>query len=304
MNVAQQVEYVAAALDRSDVSFGHGTDNAWDEAAWLVLHVMGAPLDGSFDHWERELSVAEASGITALLNQRISRKMPLAYLTGVMRFAGIEFETSPDTLVPRSPIAELIFEQFQPWVKPERIKQVLDLCTGSGCIAAAIAVHMPWTQVTASDISAEALAVASRNVERHALEGRVHLVESDLFQSLAGNRFDLIVSNPPYVPEDEIGSLPGEFRAEPELGLVSGDDGLNACLEILSVSADFLMPEGVLICEVGESESALQDLLHEVPFIWLEFSAGGSGVFVMTREQLCKARPLIKEILEKRKHVT
>ncbi len=304
MNVAQCIEQVCRKLERAGVFFGHGTDNASDEAAWLVLHVIGAPLDGSFEQWDRTLTRLECTRIDQMLDARITRKVPLAYLVGTAWFAGLEFEVSEQALVPRSPLAELILEQFSPWVKPERVENVLDLCTGSGCIAIAVAVHLPWTSVTAADISPEALEIARRNVERHGLESRVNLVESDLFHSLPPCRYDLVVTNPPYVPTGSLSSLPPEYRAEPELGLVSGQDGLDACLEILRIAEQFMAPDGVLICEVGESEQALSDLLPRVPFIWLEFSSGGSGVFVLTREQLLQAGPRVEALLEKRKHVT
>ena len=304
MNVAQQIEQVTRELERAEVYFGHGTDNALDEAAWLVLHVIEAPLDGSFDDWGRELDSVESDRVNQLLQARVTRRVPLAYLTGTARFAGLVFETSTSALVPRSPLAELILEQFRPWVKPEMVLSVLDLCTGSACIALAIAHHMPWTKVVAADISPETLEVAERNVRRHGLESRVTLIESDLFQSLAPCRYDLIVTNPPYVPGGSIAELPEEYRAEPALGLFSGEDGLNATLIILQRAAEYLASTGVLICEVGESEETLQNLLPGVPFTWLEFAAGGSGVFVLTRDELIQAAPVVDEILEKRKHVT
>jgi ribosomal protein L3 glutamine methyltransferase len=304
MDVARRIDQVSRALERAGVCFGHGTDNAVDEAAWLVLHAIGASIDGSFRDWARELTPVEETRIVELLQARIEQRVPLAYLTGTTRFAGLEFETSPAALVPRSPLGEMVLDQFEPWVRPERVKQVLDLCTGGGCIAVAIAVHMPWTRVTAADISPEALAVARRNVQRHAAGDRVVLVESDLFQSIPPCRYDLIVTNPPYVPAATVHGLPGEYRAEPELGLVSGADGLDACLEILQRAADYLAPAGVLICEVGESAESLEALLPDVPFIWLEFSAGGAGVFQLTRDDLVAARPSVEAVLEKRLHVT
>jgi len=304
MNVAQRIDRVSEQLDRAGLFFGHGTDNAFDEAAWLVLHSIGAPIDGSFDQWSIELTAVEERRISELLNERIKRRVPLAYLTGTARFAGLEFETSAAALVPRSPLAELILEQFAPWVQPEAVTRVLDLCTGSGCIAIAIAVYMPETEVVAADISPEALAVAQRNVQRHALQHRVKLVESDLFQSVPASRYDLIVTNPPYVPGGAVDRLPDEYRAEPELGLVSGEDGLDACLEILRDAVNFLSPAGALICEVGESASALEQILPAVLFVWLEFAAGGSGVFVLTYDQLVQAGPSVEAILEKRSHVT
>jgi ribosomal protein L3 glutamine methyltransferase len=303
MNVAQWTEKVCRELENADLHFGHGTDNALDEAAWLVLHVLGAPIDGSFEDWERDLDESEAEQVGSLLQARITRKVPLAYLTGSTRFAGLVFETGTAALVPRSPIAELIQEQFRPWVEPGKVHRVLDMCTGSGCIAISMASHMPWTRVDAVDISPEALAIAARNVSRHGMQERVTLFESDLFHSLPACRYDLIVANPPYVPVASIPELPGEYRAEPVLGLESGSDGLDAALSILATAADFLSQSGVLVCEVGESEGRLQSILPAVPFVWIEFAAGGSGVFVMTKDELQSSAQDFSALLEERKHV-
>jgi len=304
MNVAQWTEWIYRKLDGADLHFGHGTDNARDEAAWLVLHIISARLDGSFDDWGREIDELEEKRLRALLDARITQKLPLAYLTGMARFAGLEFETGRAALVPRSPIAELVLEQFQPWVDPARIGHVLDMCTGSACIAIAIACNMPWTRVDAVDISHEALEIAARNVSRHAVDDRVNLIESDLFHSLPDRHYDLIVANPPYVPVESINALPDEYRAEPVLGLVSGSDGLNATLSILVDAPRFLSQNGVLVCEVGESKDRLAALLPELPFLWLDFSCGGTGVFVLTREELEHAGSTLAALLEERKNVT
>ena len=304
MNVAQWIEWVCRKLDAADLYFGHGTDNARDEAAWLVLHTISARLDGSFDNWGRELGELEEKQIRELLDARITQKLPLAYLTGIARFAGLEFESGRAALVPRSPIAELVLDRFRPWVDPASVRRVLDMCTGSACIAIAIACYLPRTRVDAVDISKEALEIAARNVSRHAVGGRVHLVESDLFHSVPACRYDLIVANPPYVPVESINTLPGEYRAEPVLGLVSGSDGLDATLSILVDAPRFLAENGVLVCEVGESEERLLALLPELPFLWLDFSRGGSGVFILTRKELESARPQLATLLEERKNVT
>jgi ribosomal protein L3 glutamine methyltransferase len=298
MNVAQWIEWVGERLEGSGLHFGHGTDNAADEAAWLVLHVIRASLDGRFDDWGRKLSENEEKQVRELVDARITQKAPLAYLTGTARFAGLEFETGAAALVPRSPIAELVLEQFSPWVNPARVHRVLDMCTGSGCIAIAVARHMPWTRVDAADISAEALEIAARNVSRHGVDDRVSLIETDLFNSLPACRYDLIVANPPYVPVESISRLPAEYQAEPVLGLVSGNDGLNATLSILAHAAGFLSEHGVLVCEVGESENRLTAKLPQVPFLWLEFTGGGSGVFVLTREELAHAGPQLRSSMK------
>jgi ribosomal protein L3 glutamine methyltransferase len=303
MTVAQWIDRVARQLRKSDLHFGHGTDNARDEAAWLVLHAVGAPLDGSFTAWGRMVEAAEGVEIQRLADARCSSSRPLAYLTGLAWFAGLEFEVTPAVLVPRSPIAELILDGFRPWLEPGRVRRVLDMCTGSGCIAVATAVQLPEAQVDAADISAAALQVAGRNIERHGLAGRVRLLQSDLFQSVPACRYELIVANPPYVALGALQNLPREYRAEPGLGLVSGPDGLDAVLEILRVSQHYLAPDGILVCEVGESEERLVSALPEVPFLWLEFARGGSGVFVLNREELEAAQPAVTALIRKRENV-
>lgn len=304
MTIAEWIERVAERLSDAGLHFGHGTDNAQDEAAWLVLHVLGQPLDGSFDEWDSLVDESAAAAIEELVRLRCTSGKPLAYLTGTAYFAGLPFEVDESVLVPRSPFAELILEGFRPWLEPAKAERVLDMCTGSGCIAIATAVHLPQLRVDAVDISGEALQIAARNAARHDVAGRVRLIESDLFQSLPECRYDLIMANPPYVPERALDELPGEYRSEPGLGLVSGADGLDAALEILRDAGRFLAPEGALICEVGESEERLQRLLPGVPFLWLEFEHGGSGVFVLTRQQLMEAGPAVAAALGKRKHVT
>jgi len=303
MTIAELIEQIAVELEQAELCFGHGTDNARDEAAWLVLHVAGAPLDGSFDDWSRELTPAQASQITQLVQERCSGRAPLAYLLGSAWFAGLEFEVDHNVLVPRSPLAELVLDQYRPWVNPARVKRVLDMCTGSGCIAVASAVHLPGARVDAADISQSALRLARRNVERHELENRVTLLVSDLFEAVPAAKYDLIVTNPPYVPARSLAELPQEYRAEPGLGLASGEDGLDAVLSILLDAPRFLGEDGVLVCEVGESEDRLAKALPSVPFIWLEFAQGGSGVFVLTKEPLAAAGDELADLIRKRSNV-
>ena len=303
-NIEDWIRQVAAQFEQAGLFFGHGTDNALDDAAWLVLHVMGKPLDGSFEGWAEVVPQEKGMQIEQLAEQRCTSAQPLAYLLGTAFFAGLEFEVSEDVLVPRSPIAELIQEAYQPWLRSDREPRILDMCTGSGCIGIATASYMPDSHVDLSDISSAALEVARRNVQRHGLENRVHCYESDLFSGLPETHYDLIVTNPPYVPEDELKSLPREYRQEPGIGLVSGVDGLDAPLQILLDAPRFLCEYGVLVCEVGESEQRLANLLPRVPFTWLQFDHGGSGVFVLTREELLAAAPAVKEAMDVRKHVT
>ncbi len=227
----------------------------------------------------------------------------MAYLLGSAWFGGLEFEVNEYVLVPRSPLAELILDQFRPWVDPQSVGRVLDMCTGSGCIAIASAISLPEARVDAADISEPALEVARCNVERHGLRDRVKLFRSDLFQSIPAERYNLILANPPYVSAHSMAGLPEEYRAEPGLGLASGDDGLDAVLSILLDAPGYLRDDGVLICEVGESEERLAVALPQIPFLWLEFEHGGSGVFVLTREQLQSAGQELAGLIRKRENV-
>lgn len=304
LTIADWVDHVAQQFTAAGLHFGHGTDNALDEAAWLVLHAVGAPLDGRFDDWGRVLLGDEVTEIERLSLLRCSTGKPLAYLTGTAFFAGLAFDVNEDVLVPRSPLAELILDGFRPWVKPRGLERVLDMCTGSGCIGIATAVHMPHVCVDLADISRAALDVAQRNVMRHGVQDRVNLFESDLFNALPAQAYDLVLANPPYVPAATIATLPREYREEPEIGLASGGDGLDAPLAVLLDAPRFLCEYGVLLCEVGESEDRLAALLPEVPFTWLEFERGGSGVFVLTREQLLEAAPAVGVAMGKRNDVT
>lgn len=303
MTIAECIQEAARKLEAAQLCFGHGTDNALDEAAWLVLHACDAPVDGSFAAWGRAVSGAEQAQISHLLTARCETRQPLAYLLGCAWFAGLEFEVNEHVLVPRSPLAELIVDQFRPWVDPARVGRVLDMCTGSGCIAIASAISLPAARVDAADISAEALEVAQRNVERHGLGNRVRLIRSDLFKSVPAARYDLMVANPPYVPENSVAGLPAEYRAEPGLGLASGDDGLDAVLSILLDAPEYLRDDGMLVCEVGESDERLATALPQTPFLWLEFEHGGSGVFILTREQLQLAGREVAGLIRKRKDV-
>ncbi len=303
MNISAWISHAEEQFSRFDLHYGHGTDNASDEAIWLVLHATGNVLDGSFDQWQQEVNTNQAEKITELIKCRSGNKQPLAYLLGSAWFAGLEFEVNEQVLIPRSPIAELVVEQYSPWVDPEEVRRVLDLCAGSACIAIATAVHMPDVHVDASDISAAALALAQRNVARHHVESRVKLIESDLFGALNGQSYDLIVTNPPYVADSAREQMPAEYQAEPALGLFSGPDGLDLALRIMLQSPQHLEPDGILICEVGESAERLAAALPTVPFLWLEFKKGGEGVFLMKRNELLQAADSIAALLEERDRV-
>ena len=288
------IEQGAARLEHAGVGFYHGTDNALDEAACLVLHVLGIDHDVAEGALDRPVDAAGCRRVESLLETRIRSRKPAAYLIGEAWFAGLPFHVDERVLIPRSPLAELIENGFEPWIDPGRVGEVLDLCTGSGCIGIACAYVLPQARVTLSDISDAALEVADSNIARHALSDRVSTVRSDLFSNLVGRQFDIIVSNPPYVPEDELAGLDTEFSHEPALGLQAGPEGLDIVLRILRDAARFLRPGGILVVEVGHSEPALVERLPGVPFLWLEFERGGEGVFLLEREQLLACQSLFE----------
>jgi len=280
------IRWGASRFNEADLYFGHGTNNAVDDALALVLHALHLPFGLSNELFSANLTRTEKQRVLEFFEQRIRDRKPVPYITNEAWFAGLPFYVDERVLVPRSPVAELIEQQFQPWVDADNVEHVLDLCTGSGCIAIAMALAMPYAQVDATDISTDALAVAEKNVNRHNLDGQVQLFQADLFTGLPEQRYDLIVSNPPYVDAADMAALPDEFHHEPELGLASGNDGLDACVQILADAPKWLTDDGVLIVEVGNSAYALGMRFPNVPFLWLEFERGGHGVFMLTAEQL------------------
>ena len=279
--VADLIRHGAAAFERAGLAYGHGTDNAIDESAALVFHAL------DLDHADAEAAYArkpDAAGIArvlALFDERIRRRVPAAYLMGRMWFAGLEFEVDRRVIVPRSPFAELIHAEFAPWIDAARVHRILDIGTGSGCIAIACAVAFPRARVDAVDLSAHALEVARRNVARHGVGDRLQLFLGDVYEPLGEARYDLIVANPPYVSDEEMQSLPPEFLHEPDLALRAGADGLDVVRRILAGAGRHLEPGGALFVEVGDSDERVQQAFPGLPLTWLEFEHGGGGVFML-----------------------
>ena len=280
----QLIDWTEQQFVQSDLHYGHGAGNALDEAAYLVLGALDLPFDASPDQLNGKVTTTEQERIKELVDTRIRLKKPVAYLLNKAWFAGLPFYVDERVLVPRSPIAELVREGFSPWIEPAEVTRVLDLGAGSGCIAIACAMAFPDATVDATDTSTEALEVAQINCERHGLAQRVHLVESDLFGALGDRKYDIIVSNPPYVTDGEMAALPAEYRHEPPLALAAGVTGLDVVDNILLNAHEHLTPHGILVVEVGDGRAALEAKYPRTPFTWLDFEHGGEGVFVITSE--------------------
>ncbi len=280
------IRWGASCFAQSGLFFGHGTANALDDAAQLVLHTLHLPYDLSVEYFGAVLVPVERERVAELVRQRIADRKPVAYLTNEAIFAGLPFYVDERVLVPRSPIAELFERRFDPWIDIDKVSRVLDLCTGSGCIAIACAYAFPNAIVDAVDLSDDALAVASMNVEKHHVEDSVRLIKSDLFCELNGCQYDLIISNPPYVNQKEWQALPKEYHAEPKMGFDGGITGLDCVKRILLNAANHMTDTGIAVIEVGSSAEALQDSYPDVPFMWLDFEHGGDGVFLLSAEQL------------------
>jgi ribosomal protein L3 glutamine methyltransferase len=290
-SIADEIRRTALKLDRARVTFGHGTDNAWDDAAALVLHAARLPLSSSSSIYGDRVTAAARRRIDALVRRRVRGRVPTPYLIGTTFFAGLPFRVDRRALIPRSPIAELIEARFRPWVTPARVRRILDIGTGSGCIAIACARYFPRARVVGTDISAAALKLAALNARELRVSWRVKFRRADLFPAPSDRPFDLIVSNPPYVGRREYSKLPREYRHEPKTGLVSGADGLDAVRAILGKARTFLSRAGILVVEVGNSQAALERNFPHVPFLWLDFARGGGGVFLFRRTDLDRYGP-------------
>ena len=280
------IRWASSRFTQARVSFGHGTVTALDEAAALVLHTLYQPYNLAEAYLDTVLTMTERQAVINIIDRRINERIPAAYLTNEAIFAGLSFYVDDRVLVPRSPIAELIEQRFSPWVDEDQVERILDLCTGSACIAIACAYAFPEASVDAVDLSVDALAVAEINIENHQVSDSVTLYQSDLFKELPATLYDVIVSNPPYVCHDEWEQLPREFRAEPDMGFKGGHTGLDIVLRILVDADNYLAEQGILIVEVGSSAETLQNTFPDVPFYWLDFERGGDGVFLLTAEQV------------------
>lgn len=291
------IRWAVSRFHQHQLFSGHGTDNAWDEARQLVLGALHLPWELADGYLDCRLEDDEREHLQALLRRRIEERIPTAYLLGEAWFCGLPFIVDERVLIPRSPIGQLIERRFEPWLAQDPVR-ILDLCTGSGCIGIACAYEFLDAEVVLADLSFEALEVANRNIEQHGLEDRVYTVQSDGFDGLPKQRFDLIVSNPPYVDAEDFADMPEEFHHEPALGLACGDDGLDLVRRILAEAADHLSERGALIVEVGNSQVHVEALYPEVDFTWFEFTEGGHGVFMLAASQCRQHQALFRARLE------
>lgn len=291
--ILDMMRWAYSYFNASDLYYGHGHDNAWDEANQLVLSALALPVDVPESLYQSRLTQPEKQRIIEMVKQRLGLRKPVAYLTHSAWFCGLEFYVDERVIIPRSPIGELITEGFTGILRTEP-HRILDLCTGSGCIAIACAERFPNAEIDAVDLSIDALNVAEINIERYQMAQQVFPLHSDLFDQLPQDQYDLIITNPPYVDQEDLDSMPEEFHHEPEMALGSGIDGLTITKRILAQSADYLSDNGVLVCEVGNSMVHLIEQFPTVPFNWLEFKHGGLGVFSLTKEQLLTHRHLFQ----------
>jgi ribosomal protein L3 glutamine methyltransferase len=299
--IGDYLRFATSEFNQAELFFGHGTNNAWHEAITLVMFALNLPTELKEEVFNCRLTSNEKTAVLALIERRIVEQLPAAYLTNHAIFVGLPFYVDERVLVPRSPIGELIEQYFSPRFSQENPpNRILDLCTGSGCIAIACAVAFPEAEVDALDLSVDALNVAQINIENHGLSEQVIPIQSDVFSGVKGQSYDLIVTNPPYVDQEDVDALPQEYLHEPEMGLGSGVDGLDIVREILSQAANHLNDNGVLICEVGNSQMHVEYVYPQVPFTWLSFENGGHGVFMLTKSQLTEHAKSFTEAFEQK----
>lgn len=284
--IRDYIRFSMSCFYKHDLYFGHGTDNPWDEAVQLVLGALHLPWNSNPELLDARLTGDEKVRVLDFLEQRVIQRRPLPYIIGEAWYAGMPFYVDERVLIPRSPIQELIEMHFSPWLREGPVERILDLCTGSGCIGIVCAYAFEEAEVDLADISADALDVARRNITRHELDDRVTAIESDLFSNLNGRRYDLIVSNPPYVDSADLAGMPQEYQHEPDLALGSGADGLDITKQILRQAQQYLADDGLLVIEVGNSEVHLQQQYPQIPFTWLELAEGGNGVFLLTAAEV------------------
>ncbi len=285
-NIVDFFRFGLSKAHEKNIYYGHGTETAWDEFLALILESLSLPLNCDRLLLQARLTVEEKQLLNDRLFKRIEERVPVPYLTNKAYFCDLSFFVDERVLIPRSPIAELIRQQFSPWLNPDKVEKILDLCTGSGCIAIACSYAFPDALIDAADISPEALQVAIINRERHGLHDILTLIESDCWDKIPANKYNLIVANPPYVSREEMQALPAEYYKEPNLALEAEKNGLAIIEKILTIAHRYLTEEGILVVEVGNSESALIKAYPELPFNWLEFENGGQGVFLLSQPQL------------------
>jgi ribosomal protein L3 glutamine methyltransferase len=285
--VRDWLRFAVSRFNEAGLHFGHGSASAYDEAAYLILHTLRLPIDRLDPFLDARLLPEERTRLTDILRQRVEKRVPAAYLTGEAWLQGYRFKVDERVIVPRSFLAPMILEQFQPWLaEPEQVFTALDLCTGSGCLAILLAEAFPEADIDAVDLSEAALEVARANIDDYGFSKRIELIRSDLFGGLAGRQYDLIVSNPPYVDADAMAALPTEYRHEPEMALASGNDGLDAVRAILRAAPAHLQPGGLLAVELGHNRAVLEDAFPDLELMWPDVEWHADTVFLIHREQL------------------
>ena len=281
------LRFAVSQFENSDIFFGHGTDNSYDEAVWLIMSGLHLPMDTLNNFLDARLTTTECAKLAILIEQRITKHTPTAYLVKEAWLQGLKFYVDERVLIPRSFIAELLANDLSPWVEfPEMIASAADICTGSGCLGILLASSFPNAAIDVIDISQDAIDVCNINIANYGLENQITAIKSDMFSALAGKKYDIIISNPPYVDAPSMATLPAEYQNEPQLALGSGTAGLDHTHTLLREAADYLNDDGMLIVEIGHNREALEAAYPNTIFNWLETSSGNEFVFLLTKEQL------------------